>query len=533
MELKKIIFVLIAIVLVARIFTAVMLPDTAYTDTIYHLSIAKEISKTGAMPFNSDAKELAWQGINGELPPQFFHVAIANLFIASGTEFNFDLIAFFPLAVMLLQLGLVFLICRLFFESYGKGSSLALIAFLFAAIQPVFGIYSSVNYPDSFAALFVLFSVYLLVKFERTKNTAFLFLLPFAVSAAALSKLTAMILLPVFLLAIVFYSVRSKVKHAKKIAVAIALATFLLSSFWYFSDFQRQSIEHPELSFFQKFFPSNTSEIKNLTEAGSFTLVDSPLNSPPDFIVQFNESFWFFLPYSLQSNVPFMGIFSIETLRLLFAILTFPILAVTICGFLLIMFKREKYWLLILLLFIFAAVPFAERLQRIISMRMLLPVLPFFGIFFARGLLGLRESKPVIGKVVLALFLLTVVYSLGFMVSTALYYEKSFAEARPAYEFIKTLPEDSRLVAQRHLVRGIIFFGNHDANRDWDEYAAMNAEKLYAVLKGLKANSKVDYLLWTCSKNPWNPGALAELESRKLLVPVFRSECSKVYEING
>ncbi|MDD5148779.1 MAG: hypothetical protein PHH08_04925, partial [Candidatus ainarchaeum sp.] len=138
-----------------------------------------------------------------------------------------------------------------------------------------------------------------------------------------------------------------------------------------------------------------------------------------------------------------------------------------------------------------------------------------------------------IGKVVLALFLLTVVYSLGFMVSTALYYEKSFAEARPAYEFIKTLPEDSRLVAQRHLVRGIIFFGNHDANRDWDEYAAMNAEKLYAVLKGLKANSKVDYLLWTCSKNPWNPGALAELESRKLLVPVFRSECSKVYEING
>jgi 4-amino-4-deoxy-L-arabinose transferase-like glycosyltransferase len=553
--------VLVAIVLLARIFTAITLPDTAYTDTLYHLAISKEIANTGTMPFHSSANELVFQGISGALPPPFFHVVVADFFVISGTSLSFDLIAFFPIVVVLLELAIIFLICRQFFAGHKKGSSIVLLAFLFAAIQPVFGIYSSVNYPDSIATLFVLFSFYLIMKFDATKNPAFLFLLPFSISAAVLSKLTATILLPVFLAAIIYCCVKSNIKHAKKIAAIAVILTIVLSGFWFFADFQRSSAEHPEWGFFQKLFPSNSAEVSDIADS-TISFESSPLKSPVDFIVQFNESFWFFLPVQFQSNIPFMFGIPMPVLIALFTIITLPLLAVALYGFVLLIAKREKYWLLILLLLLFGAVPFVERLQSRISIRMLLVLLPFFGIFFARGLLGLKSNnstvfkqwnilpaknhatefirwflailkKPVVEKIVLALLVLAVVYSAGFMIFTALYYEKSLAEARPAYEFIKTLPDDSRILAQRHFVRHIIFFTGHDANRDWNEYAKMNPEEFYSLLSKLKKESHVDYLLSTCSKNPWNPASLGLLEKEGKLSIVFESACSKVHEIKN
>ena len=157
-------------------------------------------------------------------------------------------------------------------------------------------------------------------------------------------------------------------------------------------------------------------------------------------------------------------------------------------------------------------------------------MLPFLGIFFAKGLMAI--SNGILKKALLVLFCLAILYSCFFIVSTAAYYQEYFQETRPALEFVKTLPADSKIVAQRHLGRGIIFISGHDAERDWDEYASMDPDSLYAMLSGLKTKSKVDYLLETCKKNPWNPDSLRGLEKQGKIKKVFSSACSNVYLIN-
>ena len=49
LDSKKILALIIVLIVCARIFTAIVLPDTAYTDALYHLQITKEITMKAAM----------------------------------------------------------------------------------------------------------------------------------------------------------------------------------------------------------------------------------------------------------------------------------------------------------------------------------------------------------------------------------------------------------------------------------------------------------------------------------------------------
>ncbi|MDD5148647.1 MAG: hypothetical protein PHH08_04255, partial [Candidatus ainarchaeum sp.] len=144
--MRNLLFALIALVIISRIFTAIALPDTAFTDALYHLTISKELVITGSLPFSSSSNEIIFQHIQPELPPAFFHVAIAEPFILSGRGLDFYLAGFFLVLISILEIWLIFLVCRLFFE---KKPEYGLIAFLFASAQPVLSVFSSVNYPEA------------------------------------------------------------------------------------------------------------------------------------------------------------------------------------------------------------------------------------------------------------------------------------------------------------------------------------------------------------------------------------------------
>lgn len=524
--MRNLLFALIALVIISRIFTAIALPDTAFTDALYHLTISKELVITGSLPFSSSSNEIIFQHIQPELPPAFFHVAIAEPFILSGRGLDFYLAGFFPVLISILEICLIFLVCRLFFE---KKPEYGLIAFLFASAQPVLSVFSSVNYPEAIATVLVLFSFYLLMKFNKTKNTAFLLPLPFSIAAAAVSKLTATVLLPVFLIAIIYYPIKHRVKHAKKIAVFLAVLAFLLSSFWFLGDFRRAGISHPEYNFFQKLFSSNASDVQNLADTSLGNFQKLALAGPAGTVLQFNESFWYFLPASAQSKVPFLQAVPIDAIRILFSAITIPLIAVCIYGLYLILRKREQYWLLLLGILLLGLVPFIQRFHGIIFARLLLVLLPFSGIFFARGLMQINNGG--LKKILLLFFCLALLYSCFFMVSTAVYYNNAFSEVSPAFAFIKTLPENSKIAAQRHITRAIIFFTGRDSERDWDEYATANPEELYGYLAGLKEKESVTHLLATCTRSPWNKAALDALEAEGKLRLAFKENCSMVYEI--
>ncbi|MBN1941099.1 MAG: glycosyltransferase family 39 protein [Candidatus Diapherotrites archaeon] len=539
LRINKILLLLVLAIILVRIFTAAMLPDAAYTDSLYHLTISKEITSTGVLPFNSNAAELKLMHIDGDLPPPFFHVVLANFFVLSNNPLDFALASFFPVLITLLSLAFICLISREIFTD--KKS--VLLSFAFASALPMLTVYTSVNYPEALATLLVLFAFYLLIKFEKTKDPGFIFILPFVIAGFSLSKLTALVLLPVFVIAIAFFVLRSRINHSKRIAAVAIIFTLLFSGAWFVSEFQRSTIEHPELGFWEKFFPSNAQDVEKLLDFSDDDFSAPSWANPVMFFHDFNESFWFFLPFTLQEILPFTQALPLETIRFAFFALTFPLICLCLYGLFSSLRKRKSIAFLILLILIFGSIPFFARLQKRIYLRLLLVVLPFFGILFAVGFANLK--KRLLRRIFYALFFLVVAYSLVFLALTAVHYSSNFNEEKPALEFIKGLPPDAKIAAQRHVVRHIIFFTGHDAEREWfSDYQdpevtplnwgyswEMTKEQLESILSGLKQDSKTDYVLSTCSKSPWRWDLLQELEAEGKVELVFESECSKVHRI--
>ena len=406
LDSKKILALIIVLIVCARIFTAIVLPDTAYTDALYHLQITKEITKTGFLPFESNSKELAFMDMQGTVPQPFFHAALATIFVASGTGFGFELAGFFPVFITALQLALSFLLSRLFFENDKKA---ALIAFAFMAMQPVLAIYYSTNYTDAIAGLLVLFCFYLLVKFEKTKNHAFLFLLAFAAAAAAVSKLTAIAVVPALIVGLLYYASKSKIRNAKKIAaIAVLLILIVSAAAWFLPEFLRNQ-QNQELGFFQKFFGANAGQIDTLLELTPESYAKPHLSNPVALVAPLTDGFWFFLAPQLQSNIPAVNIVGIGTIQIIFAAFSLPLMLVFFYGFYKILRKREKYSFLILLIFLLGIIPFMVYLRNRVYPRMLLALIPFFGLIFAYGWREIKQQN--LQKIVLALFAVMAVYS--------------------------------------------------------------------------------------------------------------------------
>jgi hypothetical protein len=59
----------------------------------------------------------------------------------------------------------------------------------------------------------------------------------------------------------------------------------------------------------------------------------------------------------------------------------------------------------------------------------------------------------------------------------------------------------------------------------------MSESEFYSILKKLHDESRVDYLLSTCTKNPWNQASLSALEQEGKIKAVFSSGCAVVYAI--
>jgi len=502
---KKIFLLLVALAIAARIFTVFVLPDEALNDALVHLTIVQKFAETGVLPF-------------AEYPTilPLFYYAAAPLFILLGLPINASTAFILPLVITIAQLLIAFV---LFKELFPKQWFLGL---AFVAAQPLLIIYGAVNYTGPLATVFVLLATYLLVKYVKTSHSGFLIALPFAIAGIALSKLNATILVPAFFIAGVAWLWKSRacVKLGNRKLVYFVVATFLLSTY-----------------FFALMFLGNGqlfgAEISGISSAPSglaekFTPLDAVL-----LPFYFNFAFWYFPTADLLGNTLIA-----DVAPAFFTLFSFPLLLLVFYGFGVGLKskstgRKQLFWFLALV-FILALVPLLARQRRGIYIRMLLPALPLLGIAFSQGWIALKEkfsnSNLPVGKILLLLFSLVVLYSVALSSYSAIYFNESFQKHKPLYDYISTLPEDAAVIIHSNKFRAVEFFGQRQGFGFDETVLLEGAETAVEVYEVLKKNG-ITHLAATCYKNPWEEELILELFERGYLKTVYSDDCSTLYKI--
>ena len=112
--------------IIARLFVLFTLPDTALTDSLYHLSITKYIVQNYAIPFQGIPKA----GVV-DIPVPLFHILTAGFFILFQLPVNLEVAKIFPFIFSFLQLFLAYLLLKRMFPKNW------IFGFAFVAIQPI------------------------------------------------------------------------------------------------------------------------------------------------------------------------------------------------------------------------------------------------------------------------------------------------------------------------------------------------------------------------------------------------------------
>jgi len=499
---KKVFLAIIVFAILVRIFVLFTMPDAPMTDTIYHFAITKYIVQNHAIPFN----EIPETGPNG-LPVPLYHILMAAPFILLSLDFNIATVRIFPFIFSFLQLLLAFLLLKKFFPKNW------IFGFAFVAMQPFLVIFGGLNYIETFASVTVLLCFFVYWRFVQTGRKTFVVLMPFTLALMALSKESATILVPAFFLAFVFEMWK---KNSFKIsknwlakASAFTAVSVFLCSFWFLANFL--IIGKHSHGF-----------------AGSIQQIITPAQIPLSlesiflFPLNFNSAFWFFLAQGFES-MPF-GI-SPETAFIAFSLVTLPVLAILFYGLAKGVAKKEKQSFLLLLCFASSLSLLVSRARIGIYARLLVPMLPLFGIAFCTAFRELKNSNW--QKIATFFFLLTAVYSLAFSSLYAMHFANDYNSHRPLYEFAKALPSDSKIAIHANKQRQVGFISEKETASHFD-FQGMGAQQLASALNA----ENVSHVAITCYKNPWDMEAIGQLVDTGILSPVFEDKCSTLYKVS-
>ena len=511
-DYRKLFFLVFVVGIAVRLFVALTLPDLVMTDTVYHLSIARQVI------------EMAGLSSIDNLPPALFHVYLASAAIITGIGITVETVKSFVLLALMVQLLTAFILLRKLFPrkwSYGMA--------LFA-ILPLVTKFSAVSYIETIASVFVMVSFYFFVRFRETGYQKFLVLGIFTLAAMSVSKLNATILLPCFL---AFFLLEARKKSVSKKAIAAFLiVAVLLSSTWFVADFLRTG----------QFFSSNQSDVANLLGYPARAASSNPL-AVIGFFNEFNKGFWEFPSEQALSRssvivaIPIFQMFSAQAWHIIFSVLTIPMLLFLIFSIFWAVKKKQRYSGLLLSLFIFAFLVILGRGSKFVYARLFLPVMPLLSISFVQGFSLVSANWK---KVIAALFIVLAAYSFLNVSFTALYYNNSFNKSLGLYERIAELPKESK----------VIISGNQSRILTWfSDVETLGPEGAFNMPRGTDANEIVPFFLkhdiysklkelsithfaLTCVDDPWNRETVAEMEGQGMITKIFEDDCSALFEVN-
>ena len=484
----KIFAAIIILAVIARIFALFALPDTALTDSMYHLSITRYIVENHAIPFQG----IPEAGVV-DMPVPLFHLLTAGFLILFQAPLSLATAKIFPAIFSFLQLLLAFLLLkRIFPKNWMAGLA-------FVAISPLLIIFGAVNYLETLASVTVLLCFFIYWRYVETGKKIFLAAMPVALLLLALSKETIR---------------KTNSKGLKRIALpaGFAIASILLCSAWF-------AINFAATGGLGSAFATGTGDMATVLQipATPESIFFYPLN--------FNSALWFFLPQGFES-APF-GI-SQELAFLAFTLISFPILMLVFYGLAkgLAATKgpRFKAFLLLGLCLALSLAILFFRGKRVVVGRMLLPILPLLGIAFANGFAEIKNANW--KRLFAAIFLLFALYSAAFSSLYAMHFNEDYANHDPLYQFAKDLPQGTVVAIHANKARQVEFISGKEAV-PYVEFAGLGSADLHSKLVELN----VTHLAETCYKNPWGSAVLDELESQGLIAIVFSDDCSTLYEV--
>ena len=199
----------IALGLLAWAFSITLMPESAFTDALHHLTLSKSIAETGIVKTDS------------LLNPPLYYIVAAGFISVLG----FNVLAF-KAVVFLFAIAFLTACYFLFKKLLPKDYGIALVLILF---NPVLLMYFSTNYTDVSAALFLVLSCLFLFRFNESKTAVSAGCFLVFIALGLLSKATFWIAVPVLLIAFCYSIFRKDKSFSAKTMIALVAAYFVFA----------------------------------------------------------------------------------------------------------------------------------------------------------------------------------------------------------------------------------------------------------------------------------------------------------------
>ncbi|NQT90372.1 MAG: glycosyltransferase family 39 protein [Candidatus Omnitrophica bacterium] len=422
---KKYIYILVCVMLLAlagQAITSMRYKSPACDESSHHIATGYSFLKTGDFRLNSTSppvtEEIAALGmlpLDPKLPlehPSWDKIDRLDF----GFQFlyryndNADQLVFFsrlPMVMLSVLCGLlVFIFAR---DLYGEKAGL--FALFLYSFSPNIIAYSRLNTPDIGATFFILLSIYRFYKFLNKPKFRNIVFAGIALGLAMSSKLSALILVPLFIIIAVYKAIVSKRLRYLWLVLAIFLICAVVIFCTYFGEFKpllENDIDVGEkIDYFSKavdkLFPGDNQHIKE-------KVIEVALNTPIPFAT-------YIMNILAETNMVFAKpyptyLFGVRSEQgwwyyyIVVFLLKTPIPMLIFLALVALFFKRVKAgnaWgegVGLVFIFAFACAAFASRVQ--LSVRYILPIYPLCFIY-ASKLINLKVKRERIFKAILGL----------------------------------------------------------------------------------------------------------------------------------
>ncbi|MFH1240348.1 MAG: hypothetical protein V1672_03965 [Candidatus Diapherotrites archaeon] len=495
---KAFLFVLL-LGIVSRIISFLILPEATYTDAVYHLAIVKDILQTGLT-----------EEILQILPMPLYHFILVIFFGLTALPLDMPFLRIMPFIISVLQIVFAYLVCK---ELFPENKTLQLMGIAFTAAHAVIVIFSAVNYTGPIATLFVLISFYLLIRIKKsTKVTNFhLCLFVISVFLLSLTKMNATFTIPAFLVGL-FFVLREKNVPMLKIS-GIIFVIVLLSLLWFAFNFFTTGNALG--------FSSGDVEAVNVGVFETNGLFET--NITIEKAVFFYFYFWYFPSLTLFPQMGLSDSLLILTLAGVFALAILPLGLLILKG-IHNSLKEKNLIYLTMLLSILMILPIL--IIRGFETRMLLPVLPLFGLFAVSAYSKLNNvtfrSLAVLSFVFFGMF------SFVYVSGSAVYFSDQHSKVTGLYEFISELPDDVKIISKTEF-RRISFYSGKNSRplKDLSESTTPSQFISAATDEGFT------HLAVTCIDDyPLSVDLFVSLLEDNEITEVYSDECTALYQLN-
>lgn len=505
-SLAKLSVILILVGIAARLFSIFVLPESAYSDALFNLTMASNIIG------NHTVLPIAQFFYPALVLAPLYHVLNAAGLLLAGATVQSPTIRVLPVVLSSLQLVLSFLLLRTIFP---KNRPAVFLGLAFVAMCPWLIRYGTVNYTETLASVLVLATLLFLLRMERSQSLTSKSLAAILIAATALSRLNMLVFFVPFAM---LYGAHSAAKSRGRAgALAFLLVALILSGAW----FGFAYLSNPA---------GSVESVSQIVKSGIDVSAGDKLGRDyVEYIAVSHASLYDFPPLDSFPRVPLLAGLQAKALLAIFSLAVLPITVAVIFGMVSVFRHRTPARVCIALTIILAlAFAFVVELTDIrpigmIYVRYMIPVMPLLAVPLADGFTAMHSRTA--KRLVVASLALFAFYSLAYTSVSAQFYLQNYIEQQPLFSAVSALPQGATLYAEAHN-RAIGFYSGHPVATG--ELSVLDGPSLSDAFN----RNGIDYVADTCYRSPWN-GKLKTLESNGLLSLVYADACNSLYAVSG